>query len=269
MTMGNETTIHPAAVIDPQAELEAGVEVGPYAVIGPNVHIGANTKIHPHVVIEGNTTIGTGCEIFPGAAIGLRCQDLKYKGETTYVRIGDGTVIREYVTINSSTGEGSETVIGRTCFLMAYCHVAHNCSIGNEVIMANLASLAGHIVVEDMAILGGLVGVHQFVRIGTMSMTGGASKVNQDVPPYSLSDGHPCRVRSVNVLGLKRRGVPRETREALHRAFKVLFFDGHPMSQAIKLVEAQGPLAPEVARLIEFIRASERGIGHEPCRRLA
>ena len=261
MTMGGETTIHATAVIDPDAQLEPGIEVGPYAVIGPAVRIGAGTKIHPHVVIDGNTTIGTGCEIFPGAAIGLRCQDLKYKGETTYVRIGDGTTIREYVTVNASTGEGGETVVGRNCFLMAYCHVAHNCVIGDEVIMANLASLAGHIVVEDKAILGGLVGVHQFVRIGTMSMTGGASKVNQDVPPYSLSDGHPCRVRAVNALGLKRRGVPREPREALHHAFKVLFFDGHPMNRALELVEAEGPLLPEVQHLLEFIRASERGIG--------
>ncbi len=263
------TTVHPAAVIHSQAEIGAGVEIGPYAVIGPGVRIGANTKIHPHVIIDGNTTIGAGCDIFPGAAIGLRCQDLKYKGETTYVRIGDGTTIREYVTINSSTGEGGETVVGRNCLLMAYCHVAHNCVIGDDVIMANLASLAGHIVVEDKAILGGLVGVHQFVRIGTMSMTGGASKVNQDVPPYSLSDGHPCRVRAVNALGLKRRGVPRETREALHHAFKVLFFDGHPMTRALDLVEAERPLPPEVEHLIDFVRASERGIGHEPCRRLA
>jgi len=259
--MTAKAIIHPTAVIDPAAELDDGVEIGPYAVIGPHVRIGAGTRIHPHAVIDGHTTIGARCEIFPGAAIGLRCQDLKFRGETTYVRIGDETVVRECVTINSSTGEGSATVVGRNCLLMAYCHVAHNCTLGDEVIMANVASLAGHITIEDKAVLSGLAGVHQYVRIGTMSMTGGASKVNQDVPPYALSDGNPCRVRGVNVVGLKRRGVAQEVREALHHAFKVLFFDGHPMTGAIEILEAEGPYAPEVARLIEFCRTSERGIG--------
>jgi UDP-N-acetylglucosamine acyltransferase len=259
--MGSRTTIHPSAVVDPAAELDDAVEIGPYAVIGPHVHIGAGTRVHPHAVIDGNTTIGARCEIFPGAAIGLRCQDLKYAGETTYVRIGEGTTIRECATINSSTGEGDATVVGRNCLLMAYCHIAHNCVLGDEVIMANVASLAGHITIEDKAVLSGLVAVHQFVRIGTMSMTGGASKVNQDVPPYALSDGNPCRVRGVNIVGLKRRGVPRETCEALHRAFKTLFFDGHPTSRALELVEAEGPHLPEVEHLLEFVRTSERGIG--------
>ncbi|MBN1919002.1 MAG: acyl-ACP--UDP-N-acetylglucosamine O-acyltransferase [Verrucomicrobia bacterium] len=260
--MAPKTLIHATAVIDPAAELDEGVEVGPYAVIGPHVCIGAGTKIYPHAVIDGRTTIGARCEIFPGATIGLRCQDLKFRGEKTSVRIGDETTIRECVTINSSTGEGSATVVGSRCLLMAYCHVAHNCTLGDDVIMANVASLAGHITIEDKAILSGLAGVHQFVRIGTMSMTGGASKVNQDVPPYALSDGNPCRVRGVNAIGLKRRGVVQETREALHHAFKVLFFDGHPMTRAIELLDAEGPHAPEVAHLIEFCRASERGIGH-------
>jgi UDP-N-acetylglucosamine acyltransferase len=259
--MGVKTMIHPAAVVDPRAEIEEGVEIGPYAVIGPGVRIGADTKIYPHAVIDGNTTIGPRCEIFPGAAIGLRCQDLKYAGETTYVRIGEGTTIREYVTINSSTGEGGETVVGRRCLIMAYCHIAHNCVLGDEVIMANVASLAGHITIENKAVLSGLVAVHQFVRIGTMSMTGGASKVNRDVPPYGLSDGNPCRVRGVNIVGLTRRGVPKPTRVALHRAFKTLFFEGHPTSRAIELVEAEGPHLPEVAHLLAFVRASERGIG--------
>jgi len=259
--MDVKTMIHPTAVVDPAAAIEDNVEIGPYAVIGPNVHVGADTKIHPHAVIDGNTTIGPGCEIFPGAAIGLRCQDLKYAGERTYVRIGEGTTIREYATINSSTGEGGETVVGRNCLIMAYCHIAHNCVLGDEVIMANVASLAGHIIIEDKAILSGLVAVHQFVRIGTMSMTGGASKVNQDVPPYGLSDGNPCRVRGINVVGLKRRAVPEPTRTALHHAFKTLFFDGHPMGRAIELVEAEGPHLPEVTHLLDFVRTSERGIG--------
>lgn len=259
--MAPKTIIHSTAVIDAAAELDDGVDVGPYAVIGPNVHVGAGTKIHPHAIIDGRTTIGPGCEIFPGAAIGLPCQDLKFKGETTYVRIGEGTTIREYVTINSSTGEGSATVVGRRCLIMAYCHIAHNCTLGDEVVMANVASLAGHITIEDKAILSGLAGVHQFVRIGTMSMTGGASKVNQDVPPYALSDGNPCRVRGVNVVGLKRRGVAQEVREALHRAFKVLFFDHHPMNRALEIMDAEGPHPAEVEHFVEFCRSSQRGIG--------
>lgn len=259
--MGSGTLIHATAVVDPGAAIEDGVEIGPYAVIGPNVQIGAGTKIHPHAVIDGNTTIGARCEIFPGAAIGLRCQDLKYRGETTYVRIGEGTTVREYVTINSSTGEGDATVVGRHCLIMAYAHIAHNCVLGDEVIMANVASLGGHITIEDKAILSGLVGVHQYVRIGTMSMTGGASKVNQDVPPYGLSDGNPCRVRGLNAVGLKRHNVPEATRAALHHAFKTLFFDGHPMNRAIELVEGEGPVLAEVTHLLEFVRTSERGIG--------
>jgi len=259
--MASKPLIHPTAVVDPDAALEEGVEVGPFAVIGHHVKIGADTKIHSHAVVDGYTTIGPRCEIFPGAAIGLRCQDLKYGGEKTYVRIGEGTTIREYATINSSTGEGDATVVGRHCLIMAYCHIAHNCVLGDEVIMANVASLAGHITVEDKAILSGLVAVHQFVRIGRMSMTGGASKVNQDVPPYALSDGNPCRVRGVNVVGLKRRNVPHKTRVALHRAFKTLFFDGHPMSRAIELVENEQPQLPEVKHLLEFVRASARGVG--------
>ena len=251
--MSGKYVIHPTAVVDSGAEIGEGVEIGPYAVIGGNVIIGANTKIYPHVVIDGFTTIGEGCQIFPSASIGLPCQDFKYRGEKTYVRIGTNTIIRECVTINSSLGEESETVIGNNCFLMAYVHVAHNCRIGDNVIMANVASLSGYTVIEDKAFVSGLVAVHQFVNIGTMSITGGGSKVNQDVPPYALSDGNPCSVRDINSVGLTRHGVPLETRNILRRAFKILFKSGLSMSHAIEKVQSELPQIPEIMHLIDFI----------------
>jgi UDP-N-acetylglucosamine acyltransferase len=255
------TKIHPTAIVHPQAELGENVEVGPYAVIGEHVSIDDDSKIYSHAVIDGFTRIGKNCSIFPAAAIGLRCQDLKYAGEKTYVEIGDGTIIRECVTVNSSTGEGSKTTLGQDCFLMAYSHVGHNCRLGNGVIMANVASLAGHIVIEDKAVIGGLVGIHQFVHIGTLSMIGGVSKVNQDVPPYALSDGVPCSVRDINAVGLRRHGFSSETRRTLRRAFKILFMSGLATSHAVKIVKTDLPNIPEIVHLLEFIATSERGIG--------
>jgi UDP-N-acetylglucosamine acyltransferase len=255
------TKIHPTAVVNPEADIGEEVEIGPYATVGEHVRLGDGTIVHPHVVVDGFTTVGEGCEIFPGAAVGLRCQDLKYAGEKTYVRIGARTVIRECVTVNSSTGEGSATEIGDDCFLMAYSHVGHNCRLGNGVIMANLASLAGHILIEDRAVIGGLVGVHQFVQVGTLSMIGGLSKVNQDVPPYALSDGVPCSVRDINAVGLRRQGVAAETRNTIRRAFKILFKSGLATSHAMEIVRSELPAIPEIAHLLEFIAKSKRGIG--------
>jgi UDP-N-acetylglucosamine acyltransferase len=255
------TTIHSTAVVSPKAELHDGVEVGPYAVIGPHVVLGAEVKVRAQVVIDGHTTVDENTQIFPKAVIGLRPQDLKYHGEKSYVKIGRNNTIREFVTINSSTGENTSTVIGNDCLLMAYTHIAHNCRIGNEVLMANLASLSGHSIIEDRAMLSGLVGVHQYVNIGTMSITGGASKVNQDVPPYALSDGNPCKVRDINSVGLKRHGVDSETRMIIRRAFKILFRAGLNMKNAIRRVQDEIPPIPQVLHLIEFIQNSKRGIG--------
>jgi UDP-N-acetylglucosamine acyltransferase len=253
--------IHPTAIVSPKAEVGENVKVGPYAVVGDHVEIGDNAIVHSHAVIDGFTTIGESCEVFPGAAVGLRCQDLKYGGEKTYVRIGARTVIRECVTVNASTGEGSATIVGEDCYLMAYSHVGHNCHLGNGVIMANLASLAGHIQIEDKAVLGGLVGIHQFVHVGTLSMIGGLSKVNQDVPPYSLSDGVPCSVVDINAVGLRRQGFSPETRRIIRRAFKILFKSGLATSHAVEIVKSELPQTPEIAHLLEFIAQSERGIG--------
>jgi UDP-N-acetylglucosamine acyltransferase len=255
------TKIHDTAIVNPKAEVGEDVEIGPYAIVGEHVEIGDHAIIHPHAVIEGFTRIGERCEVFPGAAVGLRCQDLKYGGEKTYVRIGARTVIRECVTVNASTEEGAATVVGEDCYLMAYSHVGHNCRLGNGVIMANLASLAGHILIEDQAVLGGLVGVHQFVHVGTLSMIGGLSKVNQDVPPYSLSDGVPCSVVDINAVGLRRHGFTPETRRIIRRAFKILFKSGLATSHAVEIVTSDLPQTPEVRHLLDFIAKSERGIG--------
>ena len=255
------TTVHPTAVVDSHAELHDGVVIGPYAVIGPNVVLEKNVKVMSQAVIDGYTTVGENTQIYPKGVIGLRPQDLKYHGEKSYVKIGRNNTIREFVTINSSTGENTSTVIGDNCLLMAYTHIAHNCRIGNEVLMANLASLSGHSIVEDKAMLSGLVGVHQYVNIGTMSITGGASKVIQDVPPYSLSDGNPCRVRDINRIGLKRHGIDSETRMIIRRAFKILFLSGHNMKIAIQIVRDEIPPLPQIDHLIEFIQKSKRGIG--------
>lgn len=255
------TQIHATAVVDPHAIFGEDVEIGPYAVIGPDVELCENVKVMAHAIINGHTTVGENTQIFPKAVIGLRPQDLKYKGEKSYVTIGRNNTIREFVTINSSTGEGTSTVVGDNCLLMAYTHVAHNCHIGNEVLMANLASLSGHSIIEDKAMLSGLVGVHQYVNIGTMSITGGASKVIQDVPPYALSDGNPCKVRDINHVGLKRNGVDSETRMLLHRAFRILFRSGLNMKNAIRRVRSEVPPIPQIDRVIEFIQNSKRGVG--------
>ncbi|MDP2896600.1 MAG: acyl-ACP--UDP-N-acetylglucosamine O-acyltransferase [bacterium] len=254
-------SIHSAAIVSPKAEIGENVRIGPYAVVEDNVIIRDNAIVHSHAVIAGLTTIGESCEIFPGAVVGTRCQDLKYRGEKTYVEIGARTVIRECVTVNSSTGEGSKTSIGEDCFLMAYSHVGHNCRLGNGVIMANVASLAGHILIEDQAVIGGLVGIHQFVHVGTLSMIGGLSKVNQDVPPYSLSDGVPCSVVDINAIGLRRHGFPPEARSLIRRAFKILFKSGLATSHAVEIVTSELPQTPEIRHLLEFIANSERGIG--------
>lgn len=256
-----EPAIHPTAIVDPQADLSPGVSVGPYAVIGPHVRLGPRTAIGAHCVLEGHTTIGADCQVFTGAVIGSIPQDLKYAGEQSELIIGDRNRIREYVTINPGTkGGGGKTVIGSDCLLMAYAHVAHDCQVGDHVVIANSAALAGHILVEDRAIVGGLVGIHQFVRVGTLAMVGGCSRVAQDVPPYSTCVGYPAQVFGLNSEGLKRAGMSEEIREHLHRAFRVLFHSKLSMSNAIQHVVQNIPACPEVEHLLDFIRQSKRGV---------
>lgn len=255
------TVVHPTAIVHPKAKLGAGVSVGPYSVIQERVSVGDGTSVGAHCVLEGQTTIGEDCEIFTGAVIGSIPQDLKYHGEESALVIGDRNKIREYVTINPGTeGGGNKTVLGSDCLLMAYSHVAHDCVVGDHVILANSVALAGHITVEDRAVVGGLVGVHQFSRIGTMAIIGGCSRVIQDIPPYATAVGYPAEVYDINAEGLKRAGVSDEVKTQLRRAFRVLFRSKLSMSHAVEQVQAFPNRSPELEHLLAFIRQSKRGV---------
>jgi UDP-N-acetylglucosamine acyltransferase len=254
-------TIHPTALVSPTARLEPGVEVGPYTSIGDNVSIAQDTTIASHVVIEGWTTIGERCKVFQFASIGAIPQDIKFGGERSEVIIGDDNIIREVGTINRATAHSSKkTVIGNHNLLMAYSHIAHDCRIGNYVAMANAATLAGHIDVEDCAIIGGLVGVHQFARIGAYSIIGGLSGVSKDIPPYTMAVGQRAKLYGLNLIGLKRHGFSGEAIDRLKKSYRIIFRSGLTLSQAFERIEAEIGSYPEVDTLIEFIKSSERGI---------
>jgi len=256
-----ETQVHRTAIVHPKAQLAEGVTVGPYAVIEEHVSIGPGTHVGTHCVIEGQTTIGADCEIFTGAVIGSVPQDLKYRGEVSQLIIGDRNKIREYVTINPGTeGGGGKTTVGSDCLFMAYAHVAHDCLIGDHVVIANSAALAGHITIEDRAIVGGLVGIHQFVRVGTLAMIGGCSRVIQDIPPYATCVGYPAKIYGLNSEGLRRAGVSTESKDRLHRAFRVLFHSKLSMPHAIEQVGQAADSCVELQHLLNFIRQSKRGV---------
>lgn len=226
--------IHPTAIVHPEAELDPTVKVGPFSVIENNVKIGANTEIFSHVTISGPTEIGENNRIFPGAVIGLEPQDLKYKGGASGLKIGHHNTIRECVTINRATAEGEITAIGDHNLLMAYTHVAHNCVIENNVIIANNVALAGHVKIESKAVIGGVLGVHQFVHIGKMAMLGGMSRIDRDVPPFMLVEGNPSLVRSLNLVGLKRAGLTTEEMRFLKKAFHLLYHEQISLTKAIE-----------------------------------
>jgi UDP-N-acetylglucosamine acyltransferase len=258
--------IHPTAIVSKNAKLADDVIVGPYAVIGDNVTIGAKTKIGSHCVIDGNTTIGSGCEIFTGAVVGSRPQDLKYKGEKSLLVIGDNNIIREYCTINPGTEDGGVTRVGSNNLFMAYSHIAHDCVVGSNCVFANNATLAGHVTVEDKTVIGGLVAIHQFVRMGMLSIVGGCSKVVQDIPPFSTCDGHPARVYGLNLVGLRRHKIERDSIHQLNRAFGILFNSGLSVKHAIERLEKEtANPSPEVLYLTEFVKKSERGLSRS-CR---
>lgn len=250
------TLIHPTAVIHPGAELHPTVKIGAYAVIGDNVKVGPETTIGAHVVLEGPTEIGARNQIFPGAAIGLEPQDLKYDGAISWVRIGDDNRIREYVTINRATGADEATVIGNNNLLMAYVHVAHNCAIGDSVVIANGVALAGHVHIESKATIGGVLGIHQFVHIGRLAMVGGMSRIDRDVPPYMLIEGNPSRVRSLNVIGLKRAGMTATDMGVLKKAFRTLYRSGYPFSQALEHLNLLPP-NEHLQHLHQFLQLSQ------------
>ncbi|MDD5475755.1 MAG: acyl-ACP--UDP-N-acetylglucosamine O-acyltransferase [Syntrophales bacterium] len=253
--------IHPSAVISPEAAIADGVEIGPYSVVGAEVSIGENTRIGPHVVIEGPTEIGTGCSIFQFASIGAEPQDLKYRGEKCKVVIGNNNIIRECVTIHRGTAADiGMTILGDNNLIMAYCHVAHNCSLGNNIVMANAANLAGHITVEDYVTIGGMTGIHQFCSIGRNSMIGGASAVASDVPPYVIVSGNRAKLYGLNLIGLERRGFRPEAIKALKEAYRILFRSSLLLRDAIGKIKNEMELTSEVSNLLEFVEKSERGV---------
>lgn len=241
--------------------MQDGVRVGPYAIIAPHVKIESGTTIGAFAQVLGYTEIGQNCTIFSQAVVGSPPQDLKYKqNQRTYLTIGNGNTIREFVTINPGTDKGSKTTIGNDNLIMAYSHIAHNCIVGNNNVFANCATLAGHVEVQDKVVMGGLVAVHQFCRVGSFSIIGGCSKVVQDIPPYSMCDGHPAKAYSLNLIGLRRAGFSREKIGILKKAFKVLFFESHSIDTARQIVKDKIPACSELDYLVEFILSSKRGI---------
>jgi UDP-N-acetylglucosamine acyltransferase len=251
--------IHPSAIIHPQAQIGAGCEIGPFCVIGEHVILGAGCRLHSHVVIDGHTRLGTGNEIFPFASIGLKTQDLKWQGGITRTEIGNHNTLREYVTVHSATSDGNTTRIGDNNHVLAYSHIAHDCVLGSHIIMSNCATLAGHVTVEDYAVIS-ISAIHQFCRIGKLSMIGGCSKVVQDVPPYMIADGNPAETRTINKVGLDRHGVSDDAQNALKQAYKILFRSGLSIPNALTRIEQELAPLPEVQHLVQFVRASERGI---------
>ncbi len=260
--------IHPTAIVYPGARISEDVRIGPYSIVGEHVSIGKGTSIGSRVVIEGCCSIGEDNTIFTGAVIGSPPQDLKFKGEKTFLEIGNYNTIREFVTINLGTSGGrGKTVIGNDNLLMAYCHVAHDCILGNHIIMANGATLGGHVILEDRVIISGLTGVHHYIRVGCMSLLGGCSKVLVDIPPYCIADGHPAKVRGLNIIGLKRNNIPLERRNHLKHAYKLLYRSGLNSSQALGRIQKEIPETPEAAHLIEFIKKisqGKMGRAHQP-----
>ncbi len=253
------TRIHPTAVVDAKAQIDADVEIGPYAVIGPEVRIGAGSRIGPHVVLDGRVSLGRGNRIFPGACIGAEPQDLKYNGASTEVVIGDDNAIRECVTINRATHEGEQTRIGSGNLLMAYSHLGHNCHLGDRIVIANGVAVAGHVVIGDRAVIGGVLGIHQFVHIGTMAMVGGMSRIDRDVPPYAIVEGHPGRLRGLNRIGIKRSGLGdldggAQARQ-LQEVWAELYRGEAVLADALRAVRQQ-QLLPPAETLVSFLEAS-------------
>lgn len=260
MDKQNKQNIHPTAVIEPGAKLGVDVVIEPYAVIKANVVLGDRVVVKSHVYIDGYTTVGEGTVIYPSASIGTKTQARKYNGETTYVRIGKNCEIREFVTINSSFEDGSVVRVGDNSLIMAYCHIAHHCEVGNGVVISNGVNLAGHVTVEDFATIGGMTAIHQFARIGCYSMVGGMSRITHDIPPFSLGAGIPYKMGGLNIIGLKRRGFPLKTRKELSKAFKILYRSGLRLDDAIERMEREVEPIPEVKHWIDFCRQSKRGL---------
>lgn len=248
---------HATAVIHPSAEIDDDVSIGPYSVIGERVKIGSGTILRAHVTLESETVLGSQNELFPGVVIGAPPQDLRWKGEFSQVILGNRNVIREHVTLHRGTG-GGPTTIGDENYIMAYSHAGHNVKIGNNCILANCVQLAGYVELEDRVNIGGLVGVHQFVRIGAMTMIGGLSRIIKDIPPFVKANGNPARVYGLNVVGLRRNGVPAERREILKKAYNLVYRAKMNLSEAIAEIERSLPLSHEVRHFVEFMKNPSR-----------
>jgi UDP-N-acetylglucosamine acyltransferase len=252
--------IHPSAVIDPDAVIGPEVEIGPFAIVGPNVRLGARCRLGPHATLERSVTLGADVRIGQGSVIGGDPQDLKYGGEETSVDIGEGTVIREYSTVNRGTTASGVTRVGSGCLIMSYVHLAHDCQVGDGVIVANGTQLAGHVCIQDRAILSGLVAVHQFTTIGAHAFIGGCSRVNQDIPPYVKAVGNPIELYGLNSVGLQRAGFSVETIAALKRLYRLFFNSELNHTQAMDRARAELPPLPEIEHFLEFLSTSQRGV---------
>lgn len=252
--------IHSTAIISPEAEIAADVEIGPYAIVGDNCTVGPGCVISPRATLERNVTLGANVKVGIGTILGGLPQDLKFAGEETTVEIGEGTVIREYTTINRGTAQSFKTTVGKNCLLMSYVHLAHDCHIGNNVILSNVVQLAGHVTVEDRAIVSGLTAAHQFVRIGRQSFIGGCSRVSKDIPPFLKAVGNPVKLYGLNTVGLQRGGMDDNTIRELKRAYRLLFRSDLNVTQAIERGQNELEALPEVRELLRFVEASERGV---------
>ena len=253
--------IHPTAIIDPSAQLSIDVEVGPYAVIGKHVRVDSGTTIGAHAVIDSWTEIGADNRIFQFASVGAPPQDLKYAGEETFLKIGDRNTIREFVTLHRGTKDGGGvTRVGNDCLFMAYTHVAHDCMVHDQVILANGATLAGHVEVEENAILGGLAAVHQFCRVGCHTMISGGAMITQDIPPYTVAQGDRAKTLGLNTIGLKRRGFSEAALKGLKSAYRLVFRSGLRLEDALHQINEELEQTPELAHFVSFIEQSKRGI---------
>ncbi|MBD3234934.1 MAG: acyl-ACP--UDP-N-acetylglucosamine O-acyltransferase [candidate division Zixibacteria bacterium] len=254
------TDIHKTAIVSSDAELANDVTVGPYSIIEGPVKIGKGTSIAAHAIITDNTTIGENCKISPGAVIGTEPQDLKFEGEESEVKIGNNVTIREYVTINRATEESRLTCVGDNSLLMAYVHVAHDCHLGKNVILANTVQMGGHVHIHDYAIIGGVTALHQFVSVGAHSMIGGGYRATMDMVPYGIAMGYPLKIASVNRIGLERRGFSKESIDIIKSAFRILFNSPYNTSDAVKKIQEELPLTEEIKTILDFIARSRRGI---------
>jgi UDP-N-acetylglucosamine acyltransferase len=252
--------IHPTAIVDPGAEIGEDTTIGPYCVIGAQVVVGASCWLQNHVTVAGPTRIGARNKFYAYCSIGQQTQDLKYKGEPTYLEIGDENTFREFVTVNRSTMSDGKTRVGNRGNFLAYSHIGHDCTVGDEVVFSNNGTLAGHVEVGDNAVMGGLTAVHQFCRVGRFAITGGCSKIVQDVPPFMIADGNPAEIRGINLVGLERKGFPPETVKLIKEAFRLLFRSKYNTRQAIEAIRKELPAKEEITQIVEFIEKTERGV---------